>query len=267
MATILSSFGDTNDYSSTSPHVFSYYCENENDSYASKYLPAVTNSASSESFSTQNKSKDTQNSHGETSSSSMILIGEPFSALVNSLVPSPHLLLNDTEEQTLYDEFGFRIDINESEQHYQIVPIIENEQVKLRWLTHLDTTYKLDVVHLPFQEEEILAKVDPKQIRQDTKIPLLLKQSFGIPSSLRAQIWMCLSGSLHKKYQAKMPYTEMLKQCNNDAQLYAKQIEKDLLRTMPTNACFMSMNASGISRLRRVLRAIAWLFPGNEKQI
>lgn len=39
------------------------------------------------------------------------------------------------------------------------------------------------------------------------------------------------------------------------------QIEKDLLRTMPTNACFCSMSSVGVPRLRRVLRALAWLYP------
>jgi hypothetical protein len=241
------------DLSSTSDLVFSHYREKDDALYTSQYSPtppAQTNS-------TENKINN--------KISPPIIIGEPFSCLINSLIPSPQLLLNDSEEQTIYDEYGFRIDINENEQQYEIVPIVENEQIKLKWLTHLDSAYKIDVVHFPIQEQEFVHKIDPKQFRQDLKIPLLLQQSFGIPLSLRAQMWMCLSGSLRKRYQAKMPYTDMLKQCNNDAQLYSKQIEKDLLRTLPTNACFMTMNASGISRLRRVLRTIAWLFPGKIK--
>lgn len=39
------------------------------------------------------------------------------------------------------------------------------------------------------------------------------------------------------------------------------QIEKDLLRTMPTNACFSSLTSVGVPRLRRVLRGLAWLYP------
>lgn len=264
MATILKSFDDNPDYSSSSADVFSHYCENDSESYASKYLAAMTNSNG---VSDRITTRDTEHveissSNGQTKTKSILFIGEPFSALVNSLIPSPHLLLNDTDEQTVYDEFGFRIDINENEQTYQIMPNTENDQAKLKWLTHLDATYKIDVVHLPLQEDQLVEKIDPKQLRQDPRIPQLLKQSFGIPSSLRGQIWMCLSGSLRKKQQAKLSYTEMLKQCNNDAQIYSKQIEKDLLRTLPTNACFMTMNASGISRLRRVLRTVAWLFPG-----
>lgn len=40
-----------------------------------------------------------------------------------------------------------------------------------------------------------------------------------------------------------------------------RQIEKDLLRTMPSNACFANVNSIGVPRLRRVLRALAWLYP------
>lgn len=39
------------------------------------------------------------------------------------------------------------------------------------------------------------------------------------------------------------------------------QIEKDLLRTMPSNVCFASVSSIGVPRLRRVLRALAWLYP------
>jgi hypothetical protein len=253
MTTMLNSFTTVDplsSVSSTSDHIFSHYREKDEAFYSP--LPSTQINPP--------ENKITTNNHDKISS--IIIIGEPFSALINSLIPSPQLLLNDTDEQTIYDEYGFRIDINENEQQYEIIPITENEQMKLKWLTHLDSTYKIDVVHLPIQEQEFVHKIDPEKFRQDSKIAVLLQQSSGIPLSLRAQIWMCLSGSLRKKYQAKMAYIDMLKQCNNDAQIYSKQIEKDLLRTLPTNACFMSMNASGISRLRRVLRTIAWLFPG-----
>jgi len=36
---------------------------------------------------------------------------------------------------------------------------------------------------------------------------------------------------------------------------------QDLLRTMPSNACYCNIHSTGIPRLRRVLRGLAWLFP------
>lgn len=266
MTEVLNSYNNVDDFSSVTHHVFSNYCENDSESYSAKYLPPIP-PASSVPSSTQIYSKESDINNGHHTIHSSIKIGEPFSALINSLIPSAHSLIHNTDEQTIYDEYGFRLQMKDNEQQYEIEPRSENEQSRLRWLTHLDSVYKIDVVHLPLREEEFLEKIDPKQIRQDSKIPLLLRQTHGIPSSLRTQIWMCLSGSVHKKHQAKMSYADMLKQCNNDAQLYSKQIEKDLLRTLPSNICFMNMNSSGVSRLRRILRAIAWLFPGIEKLI
>ncbi|GAA48514.1 small G protein signaling modulator 3 homolog [Clonorchis sinensis] len=41
---------------------------------------------------------------------------------------------------------------------------------------------------------------------------------------------------------------------------FGKLNTKDLFRTMPNNACFSSSHSTGISRLRRVLRSLAWLY-------
>ena len=39
------------------------------------------------------------------------------------------------------------------------------------------------------------------------------------------------------------------------------QIEKDLLRTLTNNVCFATIKSTGIPRLRRILRGLAWLYP------
>lgn len=54
---------------------------------------------------------------------------------------------------------------------------------------------------------------------------------------------------------------EIVRASSNDALMTSKQIEKDLLRIMPSNACFSTSNGTGIPRLRRILRGLAWLFP------
>ena len=68
-------------------------------------------------------------------------------------------------------------------------------------------------------------------------------------------------GALEKKCKSEMSYRDMVKASSNDALATSKQIEKDLLRTMPANACFSSMSSTGVPRLRRLLRALAWLYP------
>lgn len=60
---------------------------------------------------------------------------------------------------------------------------------------------------------------------------------------------------------SEISYKDIVKASSNDALMTSKQIEKDLLRTMPGNACFSNLNSTGIPRLRRVLRGLAWLYP------
>ncbi|KAK8733315.1 hypothetical protein OTU49_006576, partial [Cherax quadricarinatus] len=67
--------------------------------------------------------------------------------------------------------------------------------------------------------------------------------------------------ALQKQQQSDISYREVVKASSNDALMTSKQIEKDLLRTMPSNACFSQLTSTGIPRLRRVLRALAWLYP------
>ena len=69
------------------------------------------------------------------------------------------------------------------------------------------------------------------------------------------------AGALRKQHKSDMKYQELVKASCNDTLMTSRQIEKDLLRTMPTNACFSNMASTGVPRLRRVLRALAWLYP------
>ena len=53
----------------------------------------------------------------------------------------------------------------------------------------------------------------------------------------------------------------MVRASTNDHLVTSRQIEKDLLRTLPGHVCFNSTKATGVPRLRRVLRGLAWLYP------
>lgn len=117
--------------------------------------------------------------------------------------------------------------------------------------------------------QEILAKYSQKE--DSSEQPEICYDEFGfrvdkevlagIPHGMRPQLWMRLSGALQKKKNSELSYREIVKNSSNDETIAAKQIEKDLLRTMPSNACFANVNSIGVPRLRRVLRALAWLYP------
>jgi hypothetical protein len=72
---------------------------------------------------------------------------------------------------------------------------------------------------------------------------------------------MRFSGALNKKLKSTFKYGDLIKKSENDQIHSMKQIEKDLLRTLPTNACFCSATSVGIPRLRRVLQSLAFLYP------
>ncbi|KAK1799148.1 hypothetical protein P4O66_007399, partial [Electrophorus voltai] len=125
------------------------------------------------------------------------------------------------ETEPQYDEFGFRIDSEDG---------VESRD----WLQGEGTPQRVDPqqrlrwqAHLEFTHNHMVGDltwdlISPSLPRSDRLRSLVLG---GIPHSMRPQI------------------------------------EKDLLRTMPTNACFSTVTSVGVPRLRRVLRGLAWLYP------
>ena len=137
-------------------------------------------------------------------------------------------------------------------------------------------------------------QVESRLPRSD-KLKTMVKT--GIPHSIRPHIWLRVSGALEKKNKSDTSYKDIVKASSNDLLMTSKQIEKvspgvafqqcvsleawalhwlqtlsvlcpwrltwfqDLLRTMPSNACFCNINSTGVPRLRRVLRGMAWLYP------
>ncbi|XP_019302519.2 small G protein signaling modulator 3 isoform X1 [Panthera pardus] len=186
----------------------------------------------------------------------------PFSALTPSMWPQEILAKSTQKEESVeqpeffYDEFGFRVDkedgANPGSGRPSGVSLMEDPPQRLRWQAHLEFTHNHDVGDLTWD------KIAVSLPRSEKLRSLVLA---GIPHSMRPQLWMRLSGALQKKRNSELSYREMVKNSSNDETIAAKQIEKDLLRTMPSNVCFASVNSIGVPRLRRVLRALAWLYP------
>ncbi|XP_037053583.1 small G protein signaling modulator 3 isoform X2 [Peromyscus leucopus] len=185
----------------------------------------------------------------------------PFSALTPSIWPQEILAKYTQKEESAeqpefcYDEFGFRVDKEGSEpgcSQMAGAPLVEDPPQRLRWQAHLEFTHNHDVGDLTWD------KIAVSLPRSEKLRSLVLA---GIPHGMRPQLWMRLSGALQKKTNSELSYREIVKNSSNDETVAAKQIEKDLLRTMPSNACFANVNSIGVPRLRRVLRALAWLYP------
>ncbi|XP_005379376.1 PREDICTED: small G protein signaling modulator 3 isoform X3 [Chinchilla lanigera] len=201
-------------------------------------------------------------------------VSGPFSALTPSIWPQEILAKSTQKEESAeqsefcYDEFGFRVD-KEAKPGSGPLPgaaLVEDPPQRLRWQAHLEFTHNHDVGDLTWD------KIAVSLPRSEKLRSLVLA---GIPHSMRPQLWMRLSGALQKKRSSELSYREIVKNSSNDETIAAKQshraflrgdmapqqIEKDLLRTMPSNACFANVNSIGVPRLRRILRALAWLYP------
>nr|XP_039270743.1 TBC1 domain family member 2B-like isoform X1 [Styela clava] len=87
----------------------------------------------------------------------------------------------------------------------------------------------------------------------------------GIPHDLRHKVWRYLvhirTYELRQQLNADGTYYTRLTE-TTVAPLHAKQIDLDLLRTLPSNRFFASMECVGIQQLRRVLRAYSLHNPG-----
>ncbi|CAG5089087.1 Similar to sgsm3: Small G protein signaling modulator 3 homolog (Xenopus laevis), partial [Cotesia congregata] len=188
--------------------------------------------------------------------------GGPFSALTPSMWPQDILAkLNQPEDPNSqpdyrFDEFGFRVEEEDgpeqSSKKLLGVPFVEDPQHRQQWLTLMEFSRSQEI------PETLWHRTDQRLPRTD-KLREMVRR--GIPHSLRPRIWMRMSGALHKKISSDMSYKDIVKASSSDALMTSKQIEKDLLRTMPANSCFSNLHSTGIPRLRRVMRGLAWLYP------
>ncbi|XP_043266479.1 small G protein signaling modulator 3 homolog [Venturia canescens] len=188
--------------------------------------------------------------------------GGPFSALTPSMWPQDILVkLNQPDDpnsqpEYRFDEFGFRVEEEDgpeqSSKKLLGVPFVEDPQHRLQWVALMEFSHNKEVADTSRQtSDHRLPKTD--------KLREMVRR--GIPHSLRPRIWMRMSGAEHKRQASEMTYKDIVKASSNDALMTSKQIEKDLLRTMPANACFSNLHSTGIPRLRRVMRGLAWLYP------
>ncbi|CAD5123331.1 DgyrCDS11688 [Dimorphilus gyrociliatus] len=188
--------------------------------------------------------------------------GGPFSALTPSMWPQDILSkLHNTPEDSSgqldyrYDEFGIKVEEEDgpeqSSSKLLSTPFLEDPQQRLKWVAYLEFTHN-EVSDLTWD------KVG-KRLQRSEKLRTMVRQ--GIPHSMRPQMWMRLTGALEKKLKSDTSYKDLVKTSSSDHLMTSKQIEKDLLRTMPNCACFCNINSTGISRLRRILQCVAWLYP------
>ncbi|KAB7496892.1 Small G protein signaling modulator 3-like protein [Armadillidium nasatum] len=194
-----------------------------------------------------------------------ISAGGPFSAVTSSMWPQDILVkLSEQDDNSdpnhqpdyRFDEFGFRVEEEDGPEQSSTKllsqPFTEDPLHRLKWIAYLEFSHSEEVGELTWDHVDVT-------LPRTEKLRSMVKK--GIPHSLRPHLWMRLSGALQKQIKSDIKYQDVVKASSNDALVTSKQIEKDLLKTMPSNACFSNFSSTGIPRLRRVLRALAWLYP------
>ncbi|CAF0829682.1 unnamed protein product [Brachionus calyciflorus] len=187
--------------------------------------------------------------------------GGAFSAIISSMLPIN--CLNDNED-FFYDPFGFRIEkVSPDEENFVNINLnskpkhgslfIEDSKHKLKWIAYLEFTLNGDIGS-SFSWDQVTSLYRCEKLRG-------MIRGEGIPHSLRPFIWTRLTTALEKKLNSKFKYVDLFKNSEQDHFNAFRQIEKDLLRTLPTNLCYCNASSVGIPRLRRVLQTIAWLYP------
>ncbi|KAJ7378286.1 Small G protein signaling modulator 3 [Desmophyllum pertusum] len=154
-------------------------------------------------------------------------IGGPFSALTPSMWPQDILSrIQQTEDAGdrptgHYDEFGFMVDGDLEFEHKDPDPgnfvTSEDEGLRLKWTAYLEFTQNQDVGDMTWD------KVSPSFPHSDKLRELVY---LGIPHSMRAPIWMRISGALQKKISSDFTYKQIVRASADENSLTARQIEK-----------------------------------------
>lgn len=178
--------------------------------------------------------------------------GKPFSAVRRRLLPK---YFEQPEE--LFDEFGFRLpDLDGTVDPTAEQMPLESSSQRMHWLALIQNT------HSQVEEALTWANVDIKQVQNVPRFEQMLLQEGGIPHSLRPFLWPLLCGALEKRSKSPFVYAKIVSKSEKEgAPSVNVQIEKDLLRTLPSHYSFSKAHSPGIAPLRRVLRALAFLFP------
>ncbi|XP_026537803.1 TBC1 domain family member 2B isoform X3 [Notechis scutatus] len=110
--------------------------------------------------------------------------------------------------------------------------------------------------------ENFLAATASREMVRTVELKNLVRA--GVPHEHRCQIWKWCVGLHVKKLKEKKPpdyFQELLQDMLKKQNPASKQIELDLLRTLPNNKHYASPASEGIQKLRNVLVAFSWHNP------
>lgn len=165
-----------------------------------------------------------------------------------------HLLLKPNTVSE-YDVFGFKTVPEEEEEEEKLVAKVRALELKSLSMTDQE-------VSVGVKWENYLAGTVNRSLLRSPELKGLVR--CGVPHEHRSQVWRwCVSFHVKKLRDHLAPdyYETLLNVAKEKPNPASKQIELDLLRTLPNNKHYASPSAAGIQKLRNVLTAFSWRNP------
>ncbi|XP_075894330.1 TBC1 domain family member 2B isoform X2 [Nelusetta ayraudi] len=154
-----------------------------------------------------------------------------------------------------YDPYGFKTVPEEEEEEEKLVAKVRALELKSLAMTDQE-------VSVGVKWENYLASTMNRDLLRSPELKALIRS--GIPHEHRPRVWRwCVSFHV-KKFRDNLPpdyYETLLNVARDKPNPASKQIELDLLRTLPNNKFYASPSAGGIQKLRNVLMAFSWRNP------
>ncbi|XP_019127789.2 TBC1 domain family member 2B [Larimichthys crocea] len=154
-----------------------------------------------------------------------------------------------------YDVFGFKTVPEEEEEEEKLVAKVRALELKSLSMTDQE-------VSVGVKWENYLASTMNRDLVRSPELKALIR--CGVPHEHRSQVWRwCVSFHVKKFRDHLAPdyYETLLNVARDKPNPASKQIELDLLRTLPNNKHYSSPSAGGIQKLRNVLMAFSWRNP------
>ncbi|KAM9754251.1 TBC1 domain family member 2B [Menidia menidia] len=154
-----------------------------------------------------------------------------------------------------YDVFGFKTVPEEEEEEERLIAKVR--ALELRSLSMTDQEVSIGV-----KWENFLTSTMNRELVRSPELKALIR--CGVPHKHRSQVWRwCVSFHVKKFRDHLAPdyYETLLNVARGKPNPASKQIELDLLRTLPNNKHYASPSAAGIQKLRNVLLAFSWRNP------
>ncbi|XP_056137284.1 TBC1 domain family member 2B [Lampris incognitus] len=154
-----------------------------------------------------------------------------------------------------YDIYGFKTVPEEEEEEEKLDAKVRALELKSLSMTNQE-------VSVGVKWENYRASTMNRDLMRSPELKALMRS--GVPHAHRSKVWHWCVNFHVKKFRDQLApdyYETLLNVAREKPNPASKQIELDLLRTLPNNKHYASPSAEGIQKLRNVLMAFSWRNP------